>query len=219
MPSVTRLSLTSGVLPTRSTIGSAYFMRCPFMSSRGCGVKAPGGLSARDAGIAVACRIDDNTEATSSRRESLAVATAPSHPRCQQRGDSPRRMRSYSGDVPRSREAPVSATPPVPPGAKPTVKEQRPRSASAKVEEFRKKQARAKRNRLIGIIVGRRRRCRRRRSSSSSHRAHAAGRAYTPAATGATIEGVETFTNAPPTSRARSTTRRTRPPAASTTSG
>ena len=47
----------------------------------------------------------------------------------------------------------MSATPPVPPGAKPTVKQQRAAERERKLEEFRKREAKAKRNRRIGIIA------------------------------------------------------------------
>ena len=56
------------------------------------------------------------------------------------------------------REAPgVSATPPVPPTAKLTVKQKRAAERARKLEEFKKREAKAKRNRRIGIgaaIVG-----------------------------------------------------------------
>ena len=91
----------------------------------------------------------------------------------------------------------MSATPPVPPtkAKKPTVKEQRAAERQRKLEEFRRREARSRRNRLIAIwassiaaavVVG--------LLITSIVLTPQAAR-YTAGGEGATIEGVETFEN------------------------
>jgi Protein of unknown function (DUF3105) len=91
----------------------------------------------------------------------------------------------------------VSATPPVPPtkAKKPTVKEQRAAERQRKLEEFRLREAKSRRNRLIAIwggsiaavvVVG--------LLITSIVLTPQAAR-YTAGGEGATVEGVETFEN------------------------
>jgi hypothetical protein len=91
------------------------------------------------------------------------------------------------------REARVSATPPV---KKPTVKQQRALERERKLEEFRKREAKAKRNRTIGIwsavvvvvaVVG---------LLITSIVLTPQPVSYEAGGTGAEVEGVETFENA-----------------------
>ncbi|MFD4423188.1 DUF3105 domain-containing protein [Agromyces sp. NPDC058484] len=90
----------------------------------------------------------------------------------------------------------MSATPPVPPAAKkPTVKQQRAEERARKLEEFRKKEARAKRNRRLGwgaaavvgvVVVG---------LLITSIVLTPQPASYDAGSEGAEVEGVETFEN------------------------